>query len=165
MGIAQIDLRPAGAGDLEAINAVIEAAVMTWNLPPRVKRLALSSYRYGEADLEAMALQVAIEGDRVIGIVAWEPADPGDAPGGASALLLHGLYVDPGRQGLGVGTRLVEAAEAEARARGLDGLLVKAQRGAEPFFLSRGLLRIPPLDTQRDYPNRLWKPSLSTTPV
>lgn len=33
-------LRPATADDLEAVNRVIENAVMTWDLPDRVKRLA-----------------------------------------------------------------------------------------------------------------------------
>ncbi len=36
---------------LDAINHVIEAAVMIWDLPERVKRLSLSSYYYTEQDL------------------------------------------------------------------------------------------------------------------
>jgi hypothetical protein len=36
---------PATSAYLDALNAVIEAAVMTRNLPKRVKRLSLPSYR------------------------------------------------------------------------------------------------------------------------
>ncbi|GAB6039601.1 hypothetical protein [Endothiovibrio diazotrophicus] len=38
-----VNLHRAGPADLEAINRVVEGAVMSWQLPERVKRLSLPS--------------------------------------------------------------------------------------------------------------------------
>lgn len=149
-------LRAGGPEDLEAANAVILRAIRTWDLPERVKRLSEPLYQYKAADIEILELVLAERGGRVVGVAAWEPASPRDTPGGRSALLLHGIYVDPDAAGSGVGTRLLEAAREAARKRGREGLLVKAQRGAEGFFLARGFERVPVSDPGRDYPYRLW---------
>lgn len=156
---APIWLRPAVSADLDAINAVIERAVMTWNLPERVKRLTLPSYRYQPHDLEHLHIVVAEDADRtLLGVAAWEPANARDLPAGKTGLLLHGLYVDPDRQRAGVGTCLLDAAVRAAREQGFDGLLVKARPEAEGFFLTRGLTPLPVIDAERDYPHRFWKP-------
>jgi GNAT superfamily N-acetyltransferase len=144
--------------DLDEINAVIERAVRTWQLPERVKRLTLPSYRYSQHDLDHLHLVLAEDAGRaVLGVAAWEPADTGDAPAGRSALLLHGLYVDPDRQRRGTGSRLLDAALAAATDQGFDGLLVKARPEAEGFFLARGLERLPIAEPEREYPHRFWK--------
>ena len=156
--MAAARLRPATVADLAAINAVIERAVMTWPLPERVKRLTLPSYRYNPHDLEHLQIVVAETSEHgVIGVAAWEPANPRDLPAGQTGLLLHGLYVDPDRQRGGAGSRLLDAALAAAREQGFDGLLVKVQPGAENFFLARGLKRLAIADPTRDYPHRFWK--------
>ena len=102
-----ITIRTATQADRDAINNVIEAAVMTWNLPQRVKRLSLPSYRYTGIDFDHFEMVVA-EDDRqtTIGIAAWEPADAKDAPAGHTALLLHGIYVDPSYHHQGIGRLL-----------------------------------------------------------
>jgi predicted N-acetyltransferase YhbS len=152
------NLRPATPADLDAINAVIERAVMTWNLPERVKRLTLPSYRYTAHDLEHLHMVLAEDAEgAVLGVAAWEPASPRDLPTGKTGLLLHGLYVDPVRQRAGVGSRLLEAAVSAAREQGFDGLLVKARPEAEGFFLARGLKPLRVADPDRDYPHRFWK--------
>lgn len=151
-------LRQATAADLAAINRVIEAAVMGWNLAERVKRLSLPSYRYQALDLDHLQLWLAENQDReVLGVAAWEQADPQDTPGSSSGLLLHGLYVHPAHQHQGVGSQLLEAAEQAACRQGLQGLLVKAQQDALDFFTSRGLQPLPVEDPARHYANRLWK--------
>lgn len=158
MNIGEITLRRASADDLAAVNRVIEAAIMGWKLPERVKRLSLPVYRYAIHDLEHLELVVAEE--TMVGIVAvaaWEPAGPGDAPAGKRALLLHGLYVLPPCQGSGLGSRLLVAAERRAREGGFDGLLVKAQAEATGFFAARSMERLAVENPRRDYARRYWK--------
>lgn len=151
-------LRPAQANDLDVLNAVIERAISTWNLPERVKRLSLPSYRYQEHDLSHLHIVVAEDKARAIaGVAAWEAANPRDAPAGKRGLLLHGLYVDPAKQKQGIGSRLLEAALQAARAGGFDGLLVKAQADAIGFFAARGMARMPVENPERDYPHRYWQ--------
>jgi GNAT superfamily N-acetyltransferase len=151
-------LRTGGRQDLDAVNQVIERAVLSWDLPERVKRLSLVTYRYGSQDLEHFQLMLAEAADGgLLGVAAWGAAEPGEAPCGARGLLLHGLYVDPAVHGRGIGSRLLAAAEQAAGRGKLDGVLVKAQRGAEGFFLARGFRRLAVEDPRRDYPHRLWK--------
>jgi predicted N-acetyltransferase YhbS len=155
-----VTLRAATPADLDAINTVIERAVQTWELPQRVKRLALVSYRYNTFDLEMLHIVVAQDSkNRIIGVATWEAADAREAPPGCNALLLHGIYVDPDSHRQGIGCRLLNAAELAAREQGFDGLLVKAQSGATGFFTSRGMQPLAVADSQRDYENRYWKSS------
>jgi GNAT superfamily N-acetyltransferase len=155
---AMLRIREAVTADLPAINGVVERAVLTWKLPERVKRLALPSYRYHAHDLHHQRMLVADLPDAgIVGVAALEEADPRDLPHPHTGLLLHGLYVDPGWQGRGIGTRLIEAALTACRETGHDGLLVKAQPDAVAFFQKRGLQRLAVKDPEREYPYRYWK--------
>ena len=151
-----VTLRPGTRGDLAGVNAVVEAAVMGWDLPERVKRLSMDSYRYHDHDLDHVALLVAEADGAVVGVAATEDADPADCPEGKRALLLHGLYVLPGHQGQGLGRRLLAAVAEEARGQGYAGVLVKANKDAQGFFAARGLGAVPVQDPGRDYPYRFW---------
>jgi len=153
-------LRQAHADDLAAINGIVERAIATWQLPERVKRLSLPSYRYHAHDLVHLHLVVAEDANHaLVGVAAWEPAHPRDLPAGKNGLLLHGLYVDPACQHRGVGSQLLDAAAAAARAQGFDGVLVKAQADANGFFEARGLQWLPVEDAARHYPHRFWLPA------
>lgn len=159
MQVAEIALRPATAADIDALNGVVERAFMTWNLPERVKRLSLPSYRYRALDLEFQHLVVAESGHAgIVGVAAWETAEARDLPASLTGLLLHGLYVDPAHGGRGIGSRLLDAALADAQRQGVDGVLVKAQADAIGFFAARGMRLLPVRDAERDYPHRYWKP-------
>ncbi|MGD8309032.1 MAG: GNAT family N-acetyltransferase [Chromatiales bacterium] len=160
----EIELSAGGPEDLDAANEIVRRALRTWDLPERVKRLSEPLYLYGPGDLDALDLVLAARHGRLVGVAAWEPASRDDTPGGRGGLLLHGIYVDPDAWGSGVGKRLLEAAHEAAGKRGLDGVLVKAQRGAEGFFLGRGFERLPVNDPSRDYPYRLWL-ALGTGPA
>lgn len=152
------DLRQATTADLPAVNAVIEAAVMGWQLPERVKRLSLSSYRYDQVDMQHLTLMIAEQGAAIIAVAAWEAADADDTPQQQPGLLLHGLYVHPDFQQQGIGQQLLQLAGKVARAEGYAGLLVKAQADAETFFMANGLQKLPVADPARHYENRYWLP-------
>lgn len=157
MTLKSLNLRPAAPDDLEEVNRVIEAAVMTWDLTERVKRLSLPSYCYDVHDFEHLQLVVAEDPVRgIVGLAAWEPVDSRDVPDDQQGLLLHGIYVGPDAHRNGIGTRLVEAALEAAQTQGYDGLLVKAQPSAEAFFTACGFRRLPVRDPSRDYAHRFW---------
>lgn len=158
MNTGDIHIRPVDETDLDALNRVIGAAVMTWALPERVKRLSLPVYRYTRQDLAHLDMVLARDQQgQVVGVAAWEEADPNDAPAGHSALLLHGIYVDPSLHRQGIGGRLFSAAEVAVSQSQCDGLLVKAQQDATDFFTSRGMCRLDVDEPLRQYANRLWK--------
>lgn len=120
--------------ELDAINRLIERAVATWNLPERVKRLALPTYRYTPLDLQALTILAGYRGATLVGVAAWESTESETPPG----LALHGLYVDPHWWGRGIGTALLARVEQSAREQGFTRLIVKAQPGATGFFLRHG---------------------------
>lgn len=133
---------------------------MTWNLPERVKRLSLPSYRYSSADFNYLQMVVAEdETHTIIGVAGWEQADPKDTPAGHSALLLHGIYVEPSHHRQGVGRELFHAAVQAVRQHRYSGLLVKAQADADGFFVAQGMNRLSVEDPLRHYANRFWLPA------
>jgi len=160
MSANKIDISPVNETDLDTINRVIEAAIMTWALPQRVKRLSLQLYRYSRTDLVHLDMVVAKDHNRrIAGVAAWEEADPKDAPAGRRALLLHGIYVDPAQHRQGIGRRLFDVAEAAVCQHQCDGLLVKVQQDASAFFESMGMHRLTVDEPRHQYANRFWKES------
>ncbi|MDZ7662639.1 GNAT family N-acetyltransferase [Thiohalophilus sp.] len=152
-------LRRATAADLPAVNSVIEAAVMGWALPERVKRLAMPSYRYDTHDLSHLQLWVAETARGIVGVAALDTPGPRELPATAtSGLLLHGLYVHPDHQQRGIGAQLLQTAEQQVQTRRLDGLLVRAQREAGDFFIHQDLQPLDTDDHEQDYQHRYWKP-------
>jgi N-acetylglutamate synthase-like GNAT family acetyltransferase len=157
-----IKLSSAQESDLAGINQVIEAAVNSWDLPERVKRLSLPSYRYTSLDFEHLEFMVAKDGQQnIIAVAAYEPAESKDTPEQQSGLLLHGLYVHPAAKNHGLGTRLFSAVDNIAKEKSLDGLLVKAQKDAVGFFKKSGMRPLTVTNLDKDYKNRFWK-SLQT---
>ena len=157
--INQAAIRPATTDDLANINAIIEACVMSWDLPDRVKRLSVNSYQYSELDLKHLSVVVAVTAsNEIAGVAAWEPANPSDLPENTTGNLLHGLYVSPMHQNRGIGALLTEHALTTSLRDQTDGLLVKAQADANGFFEKQGFNKLPIRDTARDYPHRWWKP-------
>lgn len=154
----EYNLRKAVATDLPTINPVIEAAVMSWQLPERVKRLSLSSYYYDTADLMHLTLWLAEDDEqRAVAVAGWEPADATDLPPNTVGLLLHGLYVLPKRHKQGLGQRMLKLTEQHAAEGGYDGVLVKAQADAIGFFQHNGYQDLPVEDNVRHYSHRMWK--------
>jgi GNAT superfamily N-acetyltransferase len=159
----EIVLRAGGADDLEAVNRVIETAVMGWDLPDRLKRLSLPLYRYTPQDLVHLNLLLAVDwSEGVVGVAAVEPAEGSSFCPARSALLLHGLYVTPRRQGKGIGGALLNGVTSALSGSERDGLLVKAHSSAAGFFEAQGFVRLPVSDARRDYPHSFWLERLST---
>lgn len=148
-------IRHAAESDLDAINRVIEAAVMTWKLPERVKRLSVASHFYHPLDLQHMHIQVAEDQGRIMAVVAVDD-EPVEVAGKGRALLLHGLYVAPEYQGQGTGSVLFEVAMSRVNERAMDGLLVRAQKDALGFFRKQNMQTLPVSDQRKDYQNRFW---------
>jgi len=153
--MSEVTIRAASDVDLEAINRVIDAAIMTWDLPERVKRLSLPSYHYTAIDLAHYAIHVAVLDDRIVGVVAWDK-EPHTVQQ-QRCLLLHGIYVHPDHHHQGIGSRLFSLAEQAGREQGLTGLVVKSQKDAEAFYASRGMHKLAVTDSEREFASRFWK--------
>lgn len=148
-------IRPACSADLCALNRVIDAAVMSWELPERVKRLALDSYHYTEVDLEDYRIMLAVETDRLVGTIAWD-RQPHKRDSGQHGLFVHGLYVLPGEWRRGIGRKLFNTAIQTALSSSLDGILIKAQKEARAFYEALGMYELPVNDSTREYAHRYW---------
>ena len=74
---------------------------------------------------------VAIEAGRVVGCVLFHPEGP------ATGRLFQ-MAVEPGRQGTGLGTRLVRALEDEVTRRGFREITLHARDTAVAFYAGLG---------------------------
>jgi predicted N-acetyltransferase YhbS len=155
--VTAINIRPANADDLDAINQVITRAVMTWNLPERVKRLSLPSYHYDKLDLQHFQILLACTDDKLAGVIVLDhELESENIPG--KNLLIHGLFVDPELHQKGVGTRLFREAERLAQQQCTHGLLVRAHKDATGFFSAMGMTKLAVTNEVREYADRYWKP-------
>lgn len=152
----RLHIRNARPHDLDSINQVVRAALTSWDLPERVKRLTLSSYLYNELDLRHLRILIATVEDTVVGLLAIESEhSETDVP--ADSLLIHGLFVDPAFHHQGIGTQLFRQAQQLACRMNASGLLVRAHKDAQGFFTAMDMQTLPVLDTTRDYALRYWK--------
>ena len=150
--------RSAEHRDLGAINEIISAAMNTWQLSERVKRLSLPLYQYRQPDFYHMDIVVAeTRKPELLGVAALEPAAIPEPAGCPVSALLHGIYVSPGQVLRGIGSRLLESVQSIAGSKGFEGLLVKEHPRSTSFFEARGFEKLPMEDQSRDYPYRYWK--------
>jgi N-acetylglutamate synthase-like GNAT family acetyltransferase len=154
--ISAMYMRPANADDLDKINQVITRAVMTWNLPDRVKRLSLPSYHYDKLDLQHFRILLAFIDDRLAGVIALDHEHSGEQLAYKS-ILIHGLFVVPELQHKGIGTRLFQEAERVAHKQSTQHLIVKAHKDATGFFTAMGMTKLAVTDEVRNYADRYRK--------
>jgi GNAT superfamily N-acetyltransferase len=141
-----------GPDDIDAINGVVSRAIQTWDLPDRVKRLALPSYLYTSADCEHMAVRGARHDRKLIGVLALEPVSSAQHAA-AHTLAIHGLYVEPSWHRAGVGTLLLQTAVTHAEEHGCRRLVAKAIRHSRGFFIRQGFDEAPAGAAGSGYPH------------
>jgi GNAT superfamily N-acetyltransferase len=103
-----MDIRPARAGDVAAIGAIVDAAYAVY-IPRMGKKPGPMLDDYAARVAEGV-VWVAEQDGKVAGVVVLLPED--------EHLLLDNVAVAPEAHGKGVGRALVAFAEAEARRRG-----------------------------------------------
>ncbi len=140
--------------DLDCINQVITAAVKSWPMPERIKRLSVPVLSYDNEDFKYYRFAVYKEAEQIQGVAAWNPEAPVLTELGTGRLL-HGLYISPEAQGRGYGQALMTAVLSEAEAQGADGLVVKAERPSIGFFEHSGLQPLAAAGPT-DYPYQFW---------
>jgi len=136
------EIRPIGPDDLAAVRSLHSISF---------QRLAAQSFTddevsafaahvYGLGYTEALSEVISRQqllgawlGGELIGTAGWAAGD-----GSLSAARIRWVYVRPLFTGLGLGTRLVEAAEADARRAGFRALSVEATLNAVEFFAGLG---------------------------
>jgi GNAT superfamily N-acetyltransferase len=151
-----ISICPAQRSDLDAINAVVEAAVLHARLPEPVQYQTLSDSHFEPIDLDETVLLLALSArDHILGVAACSHGRVWDSAAGLDTLLLEGPYVHPRHTHQGIGSQLLAEAVALARRQGCDGLMVKACGEAEGFFLSHGLEPLP--ETANDPMRHYWR--------
>ncbi len=140
-----ITLRPASAGDLSVIGGI---TARSWRhtfaglLPDAfLSSLTPAAQQQRHERIFARAgvhYRVAVEDERVIGFASTGPCrDPRHAPRGE----VHALYLEPGFERRGIGSRLFEAARAEARSSGLY-LTTLSLNPNRAFYRARGGIEV-----------------------
>jgi len=160
--------------DLDCINNVVAAAVMSWPMPERIKRLSVPVLSYDSEDFKHYRFVVyrqggeikggevkggevkggEVKGGEVKGVAAWNPEAPLVTELGTGRLL-HGLYISPDCQGRGYGRDLMAAVLSEAMTLGAEGLVIKAERPSIGFFEHCGLQPLSATGAT-DYPYQFW---------
>ena len=86
------------------------------------------------ADLRGANLLLAVSADgAIVGSAGWQAMPDRDR-----TARIRKVFVDPGMARRGLGRRLVEAAEREARASGLRDVFVRANVNAVPLYRALG---------------------------
>lgn len=154
-----LTLREINTDELAIANDIVVAAIDSWEMKPRLRRLVSQTYQYDAGDFDTMRLFLLEEGEQAQAMLAVEdyPGDEVNLPD--RILLLHGIYVRPERHGEGMGRQLLEATKTLARDGGFAGVLVKAHASASGFFQAMGMQELPVTDERRDYPHRFWWPN------
>ena len=111
-GVEQVTIDRASLEDVPAMVALVRAAYAPY--VERIGREPAPMAADYAAEVDAGQVLLARNADHLLGFLVCHPS--------ADHLLIENLAVDPHAQGAGVGGRLLDRAEAEARALGLAEL-------------------------------------------
>jgi GNAT superfamily N-acetyltransferase len=134
-----LTLRPIRAADVDAVRQLqadsFAALATTLHSPAQIAaHVALIMAPAYADDLLSNNLLVAEAPDgRLVASAGWCRV-----PDHPDAARLRKVFVDPGMAGRGLGRRMVEAAEAAARAAGFQRFRVRANANAEVFYARLG---------------------------
>jgi ribosomal protein S18 acetylase RimI-like enzyme len=117
-----IETRPAVPGDEEPL-ARIDLETWTWQSSPSPRPQPGSGWTFFNDKYRVEDVIVAVVDGEVAGYVRLGRATPLEASD--HVLMVTGISVDPERRSLGVGRALIDAAAAEASARGARRLTLR----------------------------------------
>lgn len=123
-----VAIRPAQRSDLDAINRVVEGAVLSWAHDAHVKLHSLPDLRYRSVDLDLAILLVVIGSHQhVLGVVSCACASTASTGGESpyNVLRLDGPYIDPDYRGTDIGLQLLDEAKSLARRQGRQALVIE----------------------------------------
>lgn len=137
-----IAIRPVRRGDLDAVAEIQEASILAFGRPTysqaEVEVWARLGWQYRHQLLDDDgAFFVAAWSARLVGVGGWSP----DSLEPEIAWLRY-LFVHPDAAGRGIGRRLVEVAEASARARRKSIFRVWSSLNATGFYEVLGYRRL-----------------------
>lgn len=136
------EIRPIGPDDLAEVRSLHSSSfrMLAAHTFTEEEIAAFTDHVYSLAYTEALSEAIwrdqlfgAWLGRQLMGTAGWMAGD-----GNASSARIRWIYVRPLFTGLGLGTRLVEAAEAAARRGGFEVLSVEATLNAVEFFAGLG---------------------------
>ena len=123
-----IAIRPAAAGDVEVLAALVGGLIAQYGLTVPVD-LAAALKRHGFGKAVHFQAFLAEDGGRAVGAVLFYPVyHPSQA---APSLFMEDLFVDPGARGRGVGRALIARLAAHAHAAGYVGVEWTVERSNE----------------------------------
>jgi GNAT superfamily N-acetyltransferase len=144
--------------DLQIGDLLVEAFVSTYErkMPEvRVTDERKNDLRKVAEKRKEAAVFVADHGERVVGTVAvYPPASARSEAWKPNSADIRHLAIDPGLQGRGLSSSLMDAAEARAREWGVSQICLHVRRGASGIarmYQSRGYVRDPSGDL--NYPS------------
>jgi ribosomal protein S18 acetylase RimI-like enzyme len=117
-----IEIRPAAAGDEDAL-ATLDLSTWNWLTSPAPKPDPATGWTFFDEKTQPEDVLVATVDGEVAGYIKLVRPHPLAASD--HVLLINGLTVDPSRRRSGIGRALIEAATAEARARGMRRLTLR----------------------------------------
>lgn len=156
-GAPDIRVRPAHAGDDAAVGELlVEAFVHAY--ARKMPEVVVTDGR--KAELRAVAAKRAaahvlvaeVEGQLAGTVALWPPGAPGSEAWRPNAADLRHLAVSLHHRRLGVSTRLLDAAEAQAWAWGAGAVCLHVRRGAHGvrrLYVARGYVPEPAGDLER----------------
>lgn len=136
------EIRPIGPDDLAEVRSLQSTSfrLLAAQTFTEDEIAAFTDHVYSIAYTEALSEAVRRQqlfgawlGGQLLGTAGWAAGD-----GNASVARIRWIYVRPLFTGLGLGTRLVDAAEAAARRGGFKVLSVEATLNAVEFFAALG---------------------------